>query len=70
MVSWNVQKPSLGSLMETIRVISEKVDWDFVLLQETVAVSQSLLDNTTAPGGHQIIVNKGKSFDTSIVVHK
>ena len=56
--------------MEAIRATSEKVDWDVLLLQEAVAVTQPLLGNSMAPGGHQIICNKDKGYDTAIVVHK
>ena len=55
--------------MAAIRATSEKVDWDVLLLQESVAVTQSMLGNSMAPGGHQIIPSKDKGHDTSIVVH-
>ena len=58
-----------SDIMEAIKAVSEKVDSDVMLLQETVAVSQSMLGNTMAPGGHQLIINTDKGYDTSIVVH-
>ena len=64
-VSWNVQRPSLESLLAAIETLEEHVSWDLLLLQELAMPGEvwpELAESKLA--GHMLVSNPDKLRDT------